>query len=153
MRERACPPSLTLPLMGRGHQQGQTLVIFALVLSLFFVWMIAMVADLGTLYVAYDRLDNAALLAAQAGASAIDTGELYQGNLRLDVSQARLFCQQSLGAAGVQGNCDQTTPALVVADVSEAVQLPVTLLGQSAVVHIQHAAKPAYGGVVGTVTT
>jgi Flp pilus assembly protein TadG len=136
-----------------GTERGQTLVIFALVLSLFLVWMIALVADVGTLYVAYDRLDNAALLAAQAGASAVDTGQLYQGNLRLDVGQAKLFCQQSLGAAGVRGSCDQTTALLVVADVREAVQLPVTLLGQSAVVHIQHAARPAYGGGVGTVTT
>ena len=143
----------TPPHGPRGSERGQTLVIFALVLSFFLVWMIALVADVGTLYVAYDRFDNAALLAAQAGASAVDTGQLYQGNLRLDVGQARLFCQQSLGAAGVQGNCDQTTPALVVADVREAVQLPVTLLGQSAVVHIQHAARPAYGGVIGTVTT
>ena len=68
-------------------ERGQTLVIFALVLSFFLVWMIALVADVGTLYVAYDRFDNAALLAAQAGASAIDTGQLYQGNLRLDVGQ------------------------------------------------------------------
>ena len=128
-------------------------MVFAIVLSLFFVWMIALVADVGTLYVAYDRFDNAALLAAQAGASAIDTGQLYQGNLRLDVDQARLFCQQSLGAAGVAGNCDQTTSTLVVADVRETVQLPVTLLGQGAVVHIRHAAKPAYGAGVGTVTT
>ena len=134
-------------------EQGQTLVIFALVLSLFFIWMIALVADVGALYVAYDRLDNAALLAAQAGASAIDTGQLYQGNLRLDVGQARSFCQESLTSAGVQGNCDQTSPTLVVADVRQAVQLPVTLLGQTAVVHIRHAAKPAFGTGVGTVTT
>jgi len=136
-----------------GQQRGQTLVIFALVLSLFLVWMIALVADVGTLYVAYDRFDNAALLAAQAGASAVDTGQLYQGNLRLDAGQARLFCEQSLTGAGVQGSCDQTTSTLVVADIREAVQLPVTLLGQSAVVHIRHAAKPAYGTGVGTVTT
>jgi hypothetical protein len=134
-------------------EQGQTLIIFALVLSLFFIWMIALVADVGALYVAYDRLDNAALLAAQSGASAIDTGQLYQGNLRLDVGEARAFCQESLSAAGVTGNCDQTTPTLVVADVREAVRLPVTLLGQTAVVHIRHAAKPAYGLGVGTVTT
>ena len=138
---------------GSRNQRGQTLVIFALVLSLFLVWMIALVADVGTLYVAYDRFDNAALLAAQAGASAIDTGQLYQGSLRLDVGQARLFCEQSLSAAGVQGSCEQTTSMLVVADIRQAVQLPVTLLGQSAVVHIRHAAKPAYGAGVGTVTT
>ena len=134
-------------------EQGQTLIIFALVLSLFFIWMIALVADVGALYVAYDRLDNAALLAAQAGASAIDTGQLYQGNLRLDVGEARAFCQESLSATGVHGNCDRTTPTLVVADVREAVPLPVTLLGQTAVVHIRHAAKPAYGAGVGIVTT
>jgi hypothetical protein len=153
--ERACPTTLTVRRddYGGAHQRGQTLVIFALVLSLFFVWMIALVADVGALYVAYDRFDNAALLAAQAGASAIDTGQLYQGNLRLDVAQARLFCQQSLSAAGVQGTCGQTSSTLVVADVQEAVQLPVTLLGQSAVVHIRHAAKPAFGTGVGTVTT
>ena len=74
------------PRTGR-TERGQTLVIFALVLSLFLVWMIALVADVGALYVAYDRFDNAALLAAQAGASAVDTGQLYQGNLRLDVAQ------------------------------------------------------------------
>jgi hypothetical protein len=82
-------------------QLGQTLVVFALVLSMFFVWMIALVGDAGALYVAYNRLDDAALLAAQSGASAIDAAQLYQGTLRLDVGRARLACQQALDAAAV----------------------------------------------------
>jgi hypothetical protein len=134
-------------------QLGQTLVVFALVLSMFFVWMIALVGDAGALYVAYNRLDDAALLAAQSGASAIDAAELYQGTLRLDVGRARLTCQQALDAAAVHGDCGSTTAAVVVADAREAVRLPVTLLGQEAVVHVRHAARPAYGGRLGAVST
>lgn len=138
---------------GRGRQGGQTLVVFALVLSLVFVWMIALVADVGVLDVAYNRIDDAALLAAQSGASAVDTAQLYQGRLRLDVTQARLFCQQSLQAQSVRGDCGATTPTTVVADVRQSVRLPLTMLGQDAVIHVRHTARPAFGRGTGLVTT
>ncbi len=76
-------------------QAGQTLVIFALVLVFFLVGMLALVADLGTLFVAYNRVDDGALLATQAGASAIDQGSFYGGSLRLDPQAAEQRCQDS----------------------------------------------------------
>jgi Flp pilus assembly protein TadG len=134
-------------------QDGQTLVIFALVLALFFTWMIALVADLGSMLTAYNRFDNAALLAAQAGASTVDLNQLYNGRLSLDVNAAKSVCADSLNQAGVSGSCDGTTNSRVVATVDGRVNLPVTILGRQAQIHVQRFARPAYGFGQGMVTT
>src|SRR5215469_13129959 len=87
------------------YSSGQTLVIFALVLALFFAGMLALVADLGALFIAYNRVDDGALLAVQAGASAIDEGSFYAGSLQLDAAAARQRCQDTLDAARLDGRC------------------------------------------------
>jgi hypothetical protein len=124
---------------------GQTLVIFAIVLALFFVGMLALVADLGALFVAYNRVDDGALLAIQAGASAIDEGSFYSGSLRLDATAARQRCQDSLAAAHLAGRCTADARS-VTADVHQAVALPVPILGVQAPVHVSRSARPAFGG-------
>lgn len=125
--------------------RGQTLVVFALVLALFFVGMIALVADAGALLVAYNRVDDGVLLAAQAGASAIDQGSFYTGRLRLDPDTAIARCDGSLAAAGLRGGC-RADDGSVTADVRQSVELPVPLLGLSAPVHVARTARPAFGG-------
>ena len=75
-----------------GATPGQTLVVFALVLALFFAGMLALVADVSALFIAYNRVDDGALLAIQAGASAIDENTFYTGSLRLDAATARQRC-------------------------------------------------------------
>jgi hypothetical protein len=131
---------------------GQTLVIFALVLALFLVGMLALVADLGAVFVAYNRVDDGTLLAVQAGASAIDQGSFYGGQLRLDAGAAEQRCRDSLAAAQLQGSCGADTRS-VTADVRQAVALPVPLLGVRAPVHVRRTARPAFGGSSAVTTT
>ena len=134
----------------RATASGQTLVTFALVLALFFAGMLALVADLGALFVAYNRVDDGVLLATQAGASAIDEGSFYTGTLQLDAAAARRRCEDSLAAARLEGHC--TADARTVsADVRQEVALPVPLLGIGAPVHVSRSAQPAFGG--GTAVT
>jgi len=126
-------------------QAGQTLVIFALVLAFSLVGMLALVADLGTLFVAYNRVDDGALLAIQAGASAIDQGSFYTGSLRLDPQAAQQRCSESLAAARLSGHCTASARS-ITADVDQVVALPVPLLGVRAPVHVRRTAQPAFGG-------
>ncbi len=135
-----------------GDRSGQTLVIFALVLALFFVGMLALVADLGALFVAYNRVDDGALLAIQAGGSAIDERSFYTGSLRLDADLARQRCQDSLAAAHLDGSCAANARS-VTADVRQLVALPVPLLGLRAPIHVSRSAQPAFGGGSAVTTT
>ena len=126
-------------------QAGQTLVIFALVLAFCLVGMLALVADLGTLFIAYNRVDDGALLAIQAGASAIDQGSFYTGSLRLDPQAAEQRCRDTLAAARLPGRCTADVRSITV-DVSQVVTLPVPLLGVRAPIHVSRTAQPAFGG-------
>jgi hypothetical protein len=134
------------------RQEGQTLVIFALVLALLLVGMLALVADLGTVFVAYTRVDDGALLAIQAGASAIDQDSFYTGQLQLDPMAAAQRCRDSLAAAGLEGGCTADARSVTV-EVSQAVALPVPLLGISAPVSVTRTARPAFGGSSAVTTT
>lgn len=139
-------------IRGRAAEAGQTLVVFALVLALFFVGMIALVCDLGALFVAYNRVDGVALLAAQAGASAIDQGSFYAGRLQLDPDGAEQRCLSALAAAGVRGTCSADAGS-VTADVRHVVRLPVPILGVGAPVHVRRTGRPAFGGGAAAATT
>ncbi|HXM53884.1 MAG TPA: hypothetical protein VOB72_00730 [Candidatus Dormibacteraeota bacterium] len=132
--------------------RGQTLVIFALVLSMFFAGMLALVADLGSLFVAYNRVDDAVLLAVQAGASAIDESSFYTGGLQLDAAAATQRCQDSLVTAHLDGRCTADARS-VSAEVRQLVPLPVPLLGVRAPVHVSRTAQPAFGGDAAVRTT
>jgi hypothetical protein len=133
-------------------QSGQTLVIFAIVLALFLAGMIALVADLGALFVAYNRVDDGALLAIQAGASAIDEGSFYTGHLQLDAGTAQRRCQESLRLAQLDGHCSADARSVAV-DVRQVVPLPVPVFGVTAPVHVSRIARPAFGGSAAETTT
>jgi hypothetical protein len=130
-------------------QRGQTLIVFALTLALFFTGMIVLVADVSALFVAYNRIDSAALLAVQSGASAIDANSFYAGTLRLDQSEAERRCRQSFQDARVAGTCS-ASGRQVVARARQAVHLPLTLFGAQATVSVLRTALPAYGGTRAT---
>lgn len=130
-------------------QRGQTLIVFALTLSLFFAGMIVLVADVSALFVAYNRIDSAALLAVQSGASAIDAGSFYAGALRLDQSEAERRCRESLQSAGVAGTCSASATE-IVARARQPVELPLSLFGARATVSVLRTALPAYGGTSAT---
>ena len=136
----------------RHPEAGQTLVVFALVLALFLVGMLALTADLGAVFVAYNRVDDGALLAIQAGASGIDEGSFYGGRLQLDAGTAARRCQDSLADAHLDGRCAADDRSVTV-DVNEAVPLPVPLLGLRAPVHVHRTARPAFGGSSAVTTT
>jgi hypothetical protein len=129
-----------------GNERGQTLVVFALTLALFFTGMIALVADLGAVFIAYNRVDSAALLAVQAGASAIDANAFYAGSIRLDQAEAERRCQDSLATAGVSGSCSAVGGRLMRAEARQLVRLPLPLPGLQAPVRALRTAEPAYGG-------
>lgn len=128
---------------------GQTLVIFALVLGLFFAGMIALVADVGKVFVAYNRADDAALLAAQSGASAIDLDAFRAGSLALNPIAARSRCLSSIQRSGLSGDCT-ATPQRVTAEISAVVRLPISLAGFDAQVRTSRTAVPAFGGTTAT---
>lgn len=136
----------------RACRSGQTLVIFALVLALFFIGMLALVADLGALFIGYNRADDGALLAIQAGASAIDEGSFYTGRFQLDAAAARQRCQETLDVAQLDGRCTADARS-VSADVHQLVTLPVPVLGLRAPVHVTRSAQPAFGGGTAVTTT
>jgi hypothetical protein len=131
-------------------QGGQTLVVFALTLALFFTGMVALVADLGAVFIAYNRVDAAALLAVQAGASAIDASAFYAGSVRLDEAEAERRCQESLVTAGVSGSCSAAGGRLIRAEARQLVRLPLPLPGLQAPVRVLRTARPAFGGTTAT---
>ena len=131
-------------------QGGQTLVVFALTLALFFTGMVARVAALGAVFIAYNRVDAAALLAVQAGASAIDASAFYAGSVRLDEAEAERRCQESLVIAGVSGSCSAAGGRLIRAEARQLVRLPLPLPGLQAPVREVRTAQPAFGGRTAT---
>jgi Flp pilus assembly protein TadG len=125
--------------------QGQTLVMFALVMALFFAGMIALVSDVGAVFVDYNRADDSALLAAQSGASAIDPDAFREGILVLDQPAARARCRSSIERSGMTGDCS-VTPQRVTAELVKPVSVPIPLAGFNAVVHVKRSAIPVFGG-------
>jgi hypothetical protein len=137
--------------MQGGGGRGQTLVIFALVLALFFTGMFALVADLSAVFIIYDRVGDGALLAAQAGASAVAPGPFYEGEVQLDPALAAARCQATLRSLDLAGTCSADR-ATVVATARTTVQLPVPLPGLTAPVSVIRAAHPVFGGALPEVT-
>ena len=135
----------------RSNERGQTLVIFTIVCAFILLGTMALVGNTQVLFVNSDRADAAALLSAQAGASAIDLQTLYTSNrVALDPGQAQSRCEQA-GAAqplvlstkcSVAGN---TVTAVVV----QRVQLPLPLWAGFETVTATRSARPAYGGATG----
>ena len=134
---------------------GQTLVIFAVVLAFLLIGMLSLIADLGAVFTAYTRADNVALLAAQAGASAIDENAYYGGQLQLNPGDALNRCQTVLHSSGLplQPPGCSATPQEVTANVQFSAPLPLPLPGATAPIHVVRTARGVYGGTSARQTT
>ena len=131
-------------------QSGQTLVIFTIVCAFVLVGTIALVGNTQVLFVNSNRADSAALLAAQAGASAINPDALYDDRLEILPAEATRRCQQA-GAqvphvVSVQCAISGNT---VTATVVERVQMPIPLWSGFETVSATRTARPAFGGTNG----
>jgi hypothetical protein len=134
----------------KNAQHGQTLVIFTIVCAFILLGTIALVGNAQVLFVNADRADAAALLAAQAGASAIDQHELYNNRVVLSPGDAVRLCQQAGAQVPfvISVRCtvaDNTVTATVV----ERVTMPIPLWSGAETVSATHTARPAYGGTTG----
>jgi len=133
-------------------QNGQTLVIFTIVSAFILLGIIALVGNAQVLFVNADRADSAALLAAQAGASAIDTDALYNDQIVLSPDLAKQRCHDAGEQAPfvISVDCqpiDNNTG--VRATVTEQVQMPFPLWSGLETVSATHTARPAFGGATG----
>ncbi len=136
-----------------GSQRGQTLVIFTLVAAFILIGTIALVGNVQVLYVNYDRADGAALLAAQAGASAVDQGALYQDVIQLDQQAAHDRCvaagSQVPNVVNVQCTVAPFPDNTVTATVVEQVEMPMPFWASTETLQATRSAKPAFGGSTG----
>jgi hypothetical protein len=129
------------------RQSGQTLIMFALTLSLVFVGLLALVGDSAVLLYQYNKANAAALLGVQAGASAVDLNAFYQSGARtLDAGTAETECRQTAEQASggtatctVQGN-------QVTAQVDTTVGVPVPVFGASFNVQVTQTGQAVFGG-------
>ncbi len=130
-------------------QAGQTLVIFALVSAFVLSAMIALVANAQMLYINFNRADDAALLAAQAGASALDPNSIYTDHVQLDHGLALSRCSGAARQAPyiIEVDCS-ATPTVVTARVVLRVPLPIPVLPPPDV-SATRTASIAYGGSLG----
>jgi hypothetical protein len=132
-------------------QRGQTLIVFAIVLALVLVGMLGLVADLGAVFTTYTQADNAALLAAQSGAAAIDTQKLYGAHpqIVLDQRTARANCSDVLRPLTPTFQCDVRGARRIDADVEMRPKLPLPFWPVSPV-RVTRTAYAVYGGQQGT---
>lgn len=131
-------------------QRGQTLVIFAIVCAFLLLGTIALVGNTQVLFVNSDRVDATALLAAQAGASAIDEGALYNNQVVVSPAQAVTRCQQAAAAQAMVSSVHCTISGnTVTATVVQHVQMPIPLWSDFEMVSATRSARPAFGGVTG----
>lgn len=137
------------------RQDGQTLVIFAVVLALMLIGMLGLIADVGAVFTSYTQADDVALLGAQAGASAIDQNAFYNGQIVLDQNAARTACESIIFAAqGVDkssSSCTATATQMTV-NVVMAVNLPLPMFGLVPPIHVTRTAHSVYGDVTGQKT-
>jgi hypothetical protein len=136
----------------RHPQSGQTLVVFTIVSAFILLGTIALVGNTQVLLVNANRADAAALLAAQAGASAIDPAALYRNQLAIDAGRAEDLCRtagrQAPFVVDVRCQADPATNT-VTATVVEQVQMPIPLWSGFESVRATRVARPAYGGTTG----
>lgn len=101
--ERRATPSFPRGSGGRQGQQGQSIVLLALLLPLFLA-VIGVTIDAGTIFAARREAQNLADAAARAGANELNVAayRLYDGDVVvLDRTLARLVAEQYLADQGV----------------------------------------------------
>jgi len=125
-------------------------VVFALVSAFILLGTMALVGNVQVLFVNFDRADAAALLAAQAGASAIDEAALYENRVQLSpglaVDRCRTAGSQVAHVVSVQCTISGNSVRAVVV---ERVEMPVPLWSGAETVQASRTARPAYGGHTG----
>jgi hypothetical protein len=128
-------------------QRGQTLVIFTIVTAFMLLATMALVGNTQVLFVNSDRADAAALLAAQAGASAISESALYQRNaVELDPTAVQR-CEQAGDQAGATVKCTLNNNSTEIeARATVQVHMPIPLWSTAETVSSTRTASPAYGG-------
>jgi hypothetical protein len=157
-------------------RQGQVMVIFALTMALFMAFLILATIDLQFISVTLNRADNAALLGAQAGATAVDPASILSARVgnpitlknapttsltsnpsgQTDTAQYR--CYAAIQAIAITGgtfdratSCtlDKTGTTLTVHVIVD-VTLPVHVPGYPSILKISpfndRTAKAAFGG-------
>jgi hypothetical protein len=135
---------------GQKEQRGQTLVIFTLVCAFLLLGTIALVGNTQVLFVNSDRADAAALLAAQAGASAIDQSALYSNQVRLRPDLAVSRCDTAARQAPYVVSVTCTVSGdTVTARVVERVDMPVPLWSGAETLSATRTARAAFGGYTG----
>jgi len=135
----------------RHTQNGQTLVIFTIVSAFILLATIALVGNTQVLFVNVDRADAAALLAAQAGASAIDKNALYNNQILLDPAQAKILCEATKNPPPPEPPLDADISCTVkdnavIATVTKQVEMPIPLVNRAETVRATRTARPAFGG-------
>jgi hypothetical protein len=139
---------------GSRTQSGQTLIMFALAMTFMFLGLIALVGDADTLMVHYSKVDSAALLGVQAGATAIDEAQFYSGTRALctdpnTCSGSQLATTRCRTAAAQLPSYQVTCTAngnQVTAVVSETVRLPVPIWWANATVSVTRTGQAVFGG-------
>lgn len=136
-------------MTGKRRQRGQTLVIFGVIAAFILVGITALVGDTQVLYVNYNRADGTALLAAQAGASAIDRTAIYQDRIEVNPADAVARCRQAAlqNPNVVQTDCS-VSGSMVTARIVQRVEMPIPVFSAQTV-RASRSAKPAYGGSTG----
>jgi len=117
---------------------------FALVLMLVLVAVLALVVDLAAVVTDYDRAALAATVGAQAGATAVDTDTFYRtGRRELLPGQAQTLCQTA--APAVQPTCVVSGDTITVT-VHQSVALPLGVFGASVPISVTRRATGVFGG-------
>lgn len=130
----------------RESESGQTLVMFALVMLLVLVSVLALVVDLAAVVTDYDRAALAATVGAQAGASAVDASAYYQtGRRQLLPGAASTLCQDAANLPQDPPTCAVSGDTITVT-VRESVPLPLTLFGASVPISVTRQATGVFGG-------
>lgn len=139
-----------LPRKGVGAEKGQTLVVFTVVCAFLLVATVALVGNAQVLFVDSNRADADALLAAQAGASAIDPDALYRNQVRLLPDEAARRCRAAASQLPlVTGVACTVSGGTVTAVVVERVPLPVPLPAVTETLRASRTARAAFGGYTG----
>jgi hypothetical protein len=103
---RAIPESIAVSGLTRNPQQGQILVLAAILMTFFFVPLAVLVVDTGLVESSYAQLNETVQAAAEDGASMLNEG-LYRssngGIVQLDPELARQVTDQALRVSRLPG--------------------------------------------------
>jgi hypothetical protein len=128
---------------------------FAITMTFVFMALIALVADADTLMVRYNQVDAEALLAAQTGATDVDTNALYAPRpsyqlVTTGVNTAKDVCESVHLKGGTPHthhvSCRMPSANTVTATVSWDVSLPIPLFMTTATVSATRTGQAVFGG-------